>query len=255
MSALSRHLLDSLTCPRCEGVGFIVCGEARRRIVGVKTAEDGRTALARHIRERREALGMSIKELAAHFPSASGGITGCVWNWENNANVPTPEQWPILKSLLGLSDEFEDMLIGERRWTESTVTYLADGKALAAHEKRDDYGRGGLGLPDGTFKATRVAPDAWTDCGHDNYRPGVVFDPFAGSGTTLLAAALAGRDAIGIDLDESNLDLMRQRIGEQVLIVSERVEGDTVTWTVNRHMPGTKGESDGQQSLFSEEAS
>jgi site-specific DNA-methyltransferase (cytosine-N4-specific) len=53
----------------------------------------------------------------------------------------------------------------------------------------------------------------WSDCGHDNYRRGIVCDPFAGSGTTLAAATEQGRDAIGIDLDERNLDLARQRIG------------------------------------------
>jgi site-specific DNA-methyltransferase (cytosine-N4-specific) len=53
----------------------------------------------------------------------------------------------------------------------------------------------------------------WTDCGHDNYRRGVVLDPFAGSGTTLAVATGHGRDAIGIDLDERNADLARERVG------------------------------------------
>ena len=29
----------------------------------------------------------------------------------------------------------------------------------------------------------------WSDCGHDAYRPGLVLDPFAGTGTTQAAAA------------------------------------------------------------------
>jgi site-specific DNA-methyltransferase (adenine-specific) len=53
----------------------------------------------------------------------------------------------------------------------------------------------------------------WTDCDHNAFRRGVVLDPFAGSGTTLAAAAELGRDAIGIDLDERNLDLARDRLG------------------------------------------
>jgi DNA modification methylase len=47
----------------------------------------------------------------------------------------------------------------------------------------------------------------------DKYRRGVVLDPFAGSGTTLAAAAETGRDAIGIDLDPRNLQLARDRLG------------------------------------------
>lgn len=66
-----------------------------------------------------------------------------------------------------------------------------------------------------------VAPDrseretlGWTDCGHDNYRPGVVLDPFAGTGTTLAVADLHGRDAIGIDIDERNRALVDERYAE-----------------------------------------
>ena len=53
----------------------------------------------------------------------------------------------------------------------------------------------------------------WTDCGHNAWRNGIVLDPFAGSGTTLAAAAGLGRDAIGIDLDARNLHLARERVG------------------------------------------
>jgi site-specific DNA-methyltransferase (adenine-specific) len=53
----------------------------------------------------------------------------------------------------------------------------------------------------------------WSDCGHDQWRTGVVLDPFAGSGTTLEAAQAVGRHAIGIDLDARNADLAQSRVG------------------------------------------
>lgn len=63
-------------------------------------------------------------------------------------------------------------------------------------------------------RADRVTTTiGWTDCGHDDWRTGIVLDPFAGSGTVLEVATGHGRDAIGIDLDERNLDLARQRVG------------------------------------------
>jgi DNA modification methylase len=49
------------------------------------------------------------------------------------------------------------------------------------------------------------------DCGHGNYRPGHVLDPFAGTGTTLAVADIHGRDATGIDLDPINHGLYESR--------------------------------------------
>jgi hypothetical protein len=69
-------------------------------------------------------------------------------------------------------------------------------------------------------RCARIAPDVWTDCGHDDYRRGIVLDPFAGSGTTLAVATGLGRDAIGIDLDARNADLARERVGMLLEVAS-----------------------------------
>ena len=42
--------------------------------------------------------------------------------------------------------------------------------------------------------------------------PGVVFDPYSGSGTTGLVATLLGHDYIGFDLSEEYHDMARERI-------------------------------------------
>ena len=41
--------------------------------------------------------------------------------------------------------------------------------------------------------------------------PGVVFDPYSGSGTTGLAATLLGHNYIGFDLSEEYHDMARER--------------------------------------------
>jgi len=51
----------------------------------------------------------------------------------------------------------------------------------------------------------------------DHWRPGVVLDPFGGSGTTLAVATGRGHHAIGIDLDPRNVDLARDRVGPMFL--------------------------------------
>ena len=53
-------------------------------------------------------------------------------------------------------------------------------------------------------KFAAVQTLGWTDCGHDDWRPGVTLDPFCGTGTTMAVAEHHGRDAIGFDLDPRN---------------------------------------------------
>jgi DNA modification methylase len=85
------------------------------------------------------------------------------------------------------------------------------GRAVAASGSSTTLGM------DASFKLGRATKNVetlgWSDCGHDDYRRGVVLDPFAGSGTTLAAATEQGRDATGIDLDADNYWLARERIG------------------------------------------
>ena len=42
---------------------------------------------------RREVAGLGRRDLAGLFPSRTGGLTGCVLNWEQGYNVPTRQQW------------------------------------------------------------------------------------------------------------------------------------------------------------------
>lgn len=54
-----------------------------------------------------------------------------------------------------------------------------------------------------TFAKRRAV--GWTDCGCSGpFRPGIVLDPFMGTGTTLRAATSAGRSAIGVDLAQKS---------------------------------------------------
>jgi DNA modification methylase len=101
-----------------------------------------------------------------------------------------------------------------------------------------------------TAVRTTTTTLGWTDCGHNHYRSGRVLDPFGGSGTTAVAAALENRDCTLIDLDPRNVDLVRRRLAEALHIVSETVDGNVWTWTVEPPLPAQKQQVLGQLTLL-----
>lgn len=85
-------------------------------------------------------------------------------------------------------------------------------------------------------RTTTTTTVGWSTCGcpgtehtredgfHEGpgWRPGLVLDPYAGTGTTLLVSTGHGRDTIGIDLDARNAVLAEERIG-MFLTIEEAV--------------------------------
>ena len=103
-------------------------------------------------------------------------------------------------------------IVGEAEYVPS-ASYRG-GVMVADAERTGDGVNQWKGEGGAQASVIRQAPTlGWTDCGHDDFRRGVVLDPFAGSGTTLAVATGLGRDAIGIDIDKRNLDLAYERVG------------------------------------------
>jgi site-specific DNA-methyltransferase (cytosine-N4-specific) len=62
-----------------------------------------------------------------------------------------------------------------------------------------------------------------SDCGHASYRPGIVFDPFMGSGTTALVARRHGRHAVGVELNPKYAALCAERTAQLALPLAAAV--------------------------------
>lgn len=82
-------------------------------------------------------------------------------------------------------------------WPYPGATSFGDGRSdLALHP---------------TVKPQQLVADAILDCSN---RGAIILDPFAGSGTTLLAAHQTGRRGFGIELDEKYCDVAVRRLRE-----------------------------------------
>jgi len=70
--------------------------------------------------------------------------------------------------------------------------------------------------PGSVFRTGEIkhrATVGWTDCGcGEGWEPGIVLDPFAGSGTTLRVARSLGRRFIGIEINPEYAEMCRRRV-------------------------------------------
>lgn len=123
---------------------------------------------AKHLTNQIQISGKTQKEIASLFPSKTGGLTGCVWNWANGANVPTVAQWNILKPLLNLSDEFmplierierEREVVGKTN-TNLTVYQNIGGTNVSGEVKITK----GTSQWEGWGTALKPAMELWTLC-------------------------------------------------------------------------------------------
>jgi DNA modification methylase len=79
---------------------------------------------------------------------------------------------------------------------------------------RHDGGKLQQGIHIGTFEKTTLGWQKSCNCQTQETTPGIVLDPFSGSGTTGAVALQTGRRYLGIDLDPLNYELASKRLGE-----------------------------------------
>jgi hypothetical protein len=93
--------------PKSLDIGKQIDKKAKKDIKIIEEKKE----LGKWLRKKRG--NKSQKEIAKYFLSYTGGLTGCVSNWEKGYNLPTWEIWIKLKKILKLDDRY-DYLIEDR---------------------------------------------------------------------------------------------------------------------------------------------
>ena len=165
-----------------------------------------------------------------NWPSTTGGAPPLDW-WQVSTEPYSGSHyatWPrklLERPIRAMCPAEVCRTCGEpRRRIVGDVCYVLanSGEPVEAQQwERNDTGANRKQVIGRANGAVRVADTlGFTDCGHGDYRRGIVLDPFAGSGTTLAVATGLGRDAIGIDIDERNADLARDRCGMFLTVIA-----------------------------------
>jgi hypothetical protein len=162
-------------------------------------------------------VGALIKEARTRAGLSRSGVdilvrgkkTGLCFRWEEGACLPTQEQAKILCRQLSMNGEFTDALTAAYLSRNETVARARAGAAERAAELHDVFRYTTVSNTDHPCKKPvelmadvigLVPPSA------------VIFDPFTGSGTTLVAAAKLGRHFLGFEISPEYCAIARKRI-------------------------------------------
>lgn len=168
----------------------------------IRKNEPDKEVISQYLKEWRSRAGLSSKQLAEHFPSLTGGVTGCVWNWENGANIPTVDEWLKLKEILGFDDKYDKIM---------TEMIEIDKEQSIQDTKFPQVRRNYKHNHHPTVKPIKLMSYLITMGSREG---DLVLDPFCGSGTTLLAAHQLHRKYLGIELNPEYAQIIKKRMLE-----------------------------------------
>jgi site-specific DNA-methyltransferase (adenine-specific) len=158
---------------------------------------------ALYLKEEFKRAKVTNREIAALFPSKTGGLTGCVSNWLNGQNTITEEQYLKVRKYLNgeyLRKEYEDL----RKEYENERRPFNNKRNLTDVFK---YKRVYNSIHP-TQKPEALTTDLIECCS----RVGdLVLVPFAGSGTECAMAARTKRNFIGFDIEQKYADMANKR--------------------------------------------
>ena len=184
-----------------------------------------KSPIAKYLRDEFKLAGVTNKEIAALFPSKTGGLTGCVSNWLNGENVITEEQYLKIRSYLNneyLRKEYEELRLEYeelrleyeelrleyeelRRPFNNNIklTEVLNFSQQSAETSRHNHP---------TQKSPKLTKAIVTVTGK---KGGKAFIPFVGSGTEAIACANFGMHVYGCELNKDYYNAAMERFDNE----------------------------------------
>ena len=188
--------------------------------------------LRAYLAGERDRAGWTTRRVAEAYQAKTGSrtVTGMAGHWFEAVQwaLPTQENYTWLRGLFGddflrreyedLRREYEDL----RREYEDLRREYEDLRRyfdLKTGQPKTDIWEFPIATADERLGHPTPKPLALMRFMVDiSVRPGTaVLDPFAGSGTTLLAAKLEGRKAVGIEISEEYCEIAANRLRQRPL--------------------------------------
>jgi len=207
VNAMSVKGLDGFNSfpPITERILFYDKGENKTGLEMIKKIMPN--PFAEYLREEFKKAGIANREIAALFPSASGGLTGCVSNWLNGDNIMTKDQYLKIRQHLNneyLREEYEDLReeyedLRRPFNNQFRLTDVIDAKLKSSFHP--------------TTKDGAVIEKLILTTTKEN---DLIFSPFLGSGTDRIAAHNTKRQIISCELDKNYFDQAEARYQEHI---------------------------------------
>ena len=152
------------------------------------------------------------KDISKLFLSKTGGLTGCVANWELGFNVPTKEQWLVLKKELNLNNDY-DWLI-DRIEAEREIIGTKESACFSDEKNRHTIGASKSQEVNITVSSTEQAKqwDGWGTALKPAHEPIVVArKPLA---EKTVAENVLKYGTGGINIDECRVATTKEDMGD-----------------------------------------
>lgn len=163
---------------------------------------------AKYLQEEFKKAGVTNKEISKLFPSATGGLTGCVSNWLNGDNVITENQYNTIRKYLGenyLRREYEDL----RREYEDLRRPFNNRKKLTDVMRYSQESHLSKQFDHDTIKPERLTLDLIETTTKEN---DLILIPFGGSGTECVCSMRLKRQWVAFENKKKYFDIALKRI-------------------------------------------